>query len=94
MSVKSRITSFVRNLLSRNRVEQDLDDELRAYVQLVIEEKRSAGPIRTMLFGVSATDGATYLGVALVLGAVVLVATYIPARRAMQIDPMVALRNE
>jgi predicted permease len=50
--------------------------------------------IRTMLFGVSATDAATYVGVAILLGGVVLLATYVPARRAMQIDPIVALRHE
>ena len=50
--------------------------------------------IRSMLFGIHATDPPTYVGVALLLGAVVLVATYIPARRAMRIDPIVALRHE
>lgn len=50
--------------------------------------------IRTMLFGVTATDGVTYVGVAVLLGGVVLLATYIPARRAMRIDPIVALRHE
>jgi putative ABC transport system permease protein len=47
-----------------------------------------------MLFGVSATDPITYLAVSAALGLVALVATYLPARRAAHVNPVVALRAD
>ena len=48
----------------------------------------------TMLYRVAPTDTFTFVAIPVLLGTVVLLAGYLPARRAMALDPAVALRHE
>jgi predicted permease len=70
---------------------------IRAFLGIVIGLAASFALTRalsSLLFGVSATDPLTFTAVAILLLFVALLACYIPARRAMRIDPVVALRYQ
>jgi putative ABC transport system permease protein len=60
----------------------------------VLAATGAARLLRSLLFGTASFDAATYAGATAVLLAVALIACYVPARRAMHVDPLTALREE
>ncbi len=60
----------------------------------VIASVPLSGLLRSLLFGISATDWLTMSAAVALLGTVAFVAVYFPARRATRVEPLVALRYE
>jgi putative ABC transport system permease protein len=54
----------------------------------------TSGVLRSMLFGIEPLDAATYAAVTLLISLVVMAASYLPARRAARVDPLLTLRSE
>jgi putative ABC transport system permease protein len=75
-------------------VKQGLRPALLGTVVGVAAAAAVARFIASVLFGVKPTDLAVFLGSSVLVLAVALLASYIPARRATKVDPMVALRYE
>jgi putative ABC transport system permease protein len=50
--------------------------------------------LKTILFNISPTDPVSFAGISAVLAAIAALACWLPARRALEIDPLDALRNE
>ena len=50
--------------------------------------------LASLLYGINRADWVIFAGVAIILAAIAMTASYVPARRATQVDPMIALRNE
>jgi ABC-type antimicrobial peptide transport system permease subunit len=50
--------------------------------------------LSSLLYGISATDPLTFIVVSLILSSVALVSIFIPARRALKVDPIIALRYD
>ena len=83
-------TGDVRALFLRHRLPLTLAGlVLGTGVAMLVTPVMSA-----LLYGVAPTDPVTYAGVAVLLGAVTLLATYLPARGASRVQPIIALRSQ
>ena len=75
-------------------VKQGMTLALTGIVGGIVGAVAAARALSGLLYGVSATDPATFAAISLLLAVVSLLACYLPARRATKVDPMTALRHE
>ena len=89
MALGARPGDVVRMLLRESLIRVSLGVGLGLIIAFLATKV-----LATMLFGITASDAPTFFATALVLAAVALLATWLPARRATRVDPMVSLRTE
>jgi putative ABC transport system permease protein len=89
MALGARGDQVLREVVARG-----MRPALVGLVAGIVSALALTGVLSKLLYGVSATDPLTFVGVALVLAAVALLANLVPARRAARVDPAVALRSE
>src|SRR5206468_4101016 len=100
VTLVARTRSDSRQVLSALRSEvQKLDPSISVYAAKTLKEHMStslfpARMVKSMLYGVTASDPITFTCVALLLFGIALLACWIPARRASRVEPMIALRAE
>lgn len=89
MALGARPIDIFKNVLTRALMRAIIGLAIGLFLAIV-----STRVISSMLYGISATDPITLAGTVLVLLVVAVVASYLPARRATKVDPMVTLRYE
>jgi len=89
MALGARQPDVLRSVMGRGLALAGVGVAIGAPLAMVLAQLLSS-----LLYGVSTWDATTFLGVPIVLAAIALVASYVPARRATRVDPLVALRYE
>ena len=83
-----------RENILRLTIHEGIVDAVTGVVMGLILSLALTQLMASMLYGVKAHDWLTFLVVPLLLLLIAVIASYIPARRATEVDPMIALRNE
>ena len=93
MALGAHYSRIMKMVVRQGAVQLAIGLALGLGLALLLARLAGSG-IQNILFGVSATDPATYASVFALITVVSLVATLVPARRATRVDPMIALRSE